>query len=574
MSSLKFWRTLLFILLGAMIVYLVGNQSVGLWDRDEPRYAECSREMIQSGDWVVPMFLGQWRLEKPPLIYWCQALAMEVMGATPAAARFPSAVAPLVTGLVIALVVRRYAGPRRALWATLIYCGSGLTIGAAKFCNTDSVLTAFVIGGQACLAVMYATQRMNRKPPIWAAVVFWGLCGLAGLTKGPHVLGMHAITLAILLLLDVSPNFRSAAAWRRSILWWRGLRPLIGIPVMVAVVSPWLILVHERAPGFVMGLFKMAGNHVMTSMDGHGEPPGYHLLLIFGTFFPWSLLLPATIAIAWRNRRLAQVRFAMAAVAGPWLLMEFVRTKLPFYVLPAFGGLSFLAADALIRCARGQYNDLKQKAFFATIVAWCIAGLGLGAGPWFAMLASRDLPWTAMVGFSIAAVLYVAIAVVRLIQGRLYRAAIVMGVGSSFLIVLLYSTILPNFDFLRLSERLATHLPHGPEVRVAMCGYTEPSLAFYQGGGAREKFENYLMKNPPESWFDWIVIDDTDWRAVTPKRKALLEVVGSEQGVAYAATGKAVTVVVLHKLPILSNDLHVTGIIGSEPKGANSPDYP
>jgi 4-amino-4-deoxy-L-arabinose transferase-like glycosyltransferase len=132
MSSEKFWRNLLLILLGAMLVYLVGNQSVGLWDRDEPRYAECSREMIQTGDWVVPKFLGQWRVEKPPLIYWCQAAAMEVMGVTPAAARLPSAVAPLVVGLVLALVVRRYAGPRRALWTAGIYCTSGLTIGAAK----------------------------------------------------------------------------------------------------------------------------------------------------------------------------------------------------------------------------------------------------------------------------------------------------------------------------------------------------------------------------------------------------------------------------------------------------------
>ena len=557
MSAAKFWRILLLILSGALLVYLVGNQRVGLWDRDEPRYAECAREMLETGDWVVPKFLTQWRLEKPPLIYWCQAAAMEFMGVTPAAARLPSAIAPIITGIVIALVVRKYAGPRRALWTTFIFCASGLTIGAAKFCNTDSVLTCFVIGGQACLAVMYAESRAHRPPPLWTAILFWALCGLAGLTKGPQVLGMHAVTMLILLLLDVGSRIRQFSAWRDDAAWWRGLRPLIGIPVLVLVVAPWLILIHHRAPGFVAGLFKMAGNHALTSMDGHGEPPGYHLLLIFGTFFPWSLLLPATIAIAWRNRRLAPVRFAMAAVAGPWLLMEFVRTKLPFYVLPSFGGLSFLAADALIRCARGQYDDLKQKAFFATIVAWCIAGLGLGAGPWFAILASRQLPWQGMIAFSIAAVIYVAIVVFRLMQGRIWRAAVTMGVGSSFLVIMLYTTILPNFDFLRLSQRLAEHLPHGADIRVAMVGYTEPSLAFYQGGGAREKFENYLVKNPPDSWFDWVVIDDTDWRAVDPRRQALLKLVDSEQGIVYAATGKAQTVLVLRKIPILYGDLHM-----------------
>jgi 4-amino-4-deoxy-L-arabinose transferase-like glycosyltransferase len=557
MPAAKFWRILVLILAGALLVYTVGNQRVGLWDRDEPRYAECSREMLESGDWVVPRFLGQWRLEKPPLIYWCQAAAMEVMGVTPAAARLPSALAAVATGTILALVVRKYAGPRRALWSTFIFCASGLTIGAAKFCNTDSILTAFVIGGQACLAVLYATHRAKRPSPVWAAIIFWALCGLAGLTKGPQVLGMHAVTLAILLLLDVGPQMRRFSAWLEAARWWAGLRPLIGVPVLVAVVSPWLILVHQRAPGFVMGLFRMAGNHALTSMDGHGEPPGYHLLLIFGTFFPWSLLLPATIAIAWRNRRMAQIRFAMATVAGPWLLMEFVRTKLPFYVLPSFGGLSFLAADALIRCARGQYNDLKQKAFFATIVAWCIAGLGIGAAPWFAVLASRDLPWAGMIGFSIAAAIYVAIVVLRLVQGRLWRAAMVMGVGSSFLVILFYGTILPSFDFLRLSQRLAAHLPHGSDIRVAMAGYTEPSLAFYQGGGAREKFENYLMKTDPRSWYEWIVIDDPDWREVDPQRRALLKVIDSEQGIVYAATGRAQTVLVLEKLPFIYSDVNV-----------------
>src|SRR3954470_5930661 len=78
-------------------LYLVGNGRVSLWDRDEPRYAQASRQMLQSGDWVVPQLLGQPRINKPPLIYWCQATAMRFLGDNAVAARLPSLIAMTLT---------------------------------------------------------------------------------------------------------------------------------------------------------------------------------------------------------------------------------------------------------------------------------------------------------------------------------------------------------------------------------------------------------------------------------------------------------------------------------------------
>src|SRR5688500_9488746 len=74
----------------AVVAYFVGNERVSLWDRDEPRYAQCAREMLQTGDWVVPRLYGEPRTAKPPLIYWLQATAMKFLGETAAAARLPS----------------------------------------------------------------------------------------------------------------------------------------------------------------------------------------------------------------------------------------------------------------------------------------------------------------------------------------------------------------------------------------------------------------------------------------------------------------------------------------------------
>src|SRR3954467_2102007 len=99
------------IIVAAFAVYLAGNGAVSLWDRDEPRYAQTSRQMLQSGDWVVPRFLDQVRTAKPVVIYWCQAAAMAAVGeqgnAGVFAARLPSAVAMTIVLVIVGVVVRR-----------------------------------------------------------------------------------------------------------------------------------------------------------------------------------------------------------------------------------------------------------------------------------------------------------------------------------------------------------------------------------------------------------------------------------------------------------------------------------
>jgi 4-amino-4-deoxy-L-arabinose transferase-like glycosyltransferase len=548
-QAAQFRKMLSFLLLGALALYLIGNARVSLWDRDEPRYAECSREMLQSGDWVVPRFLQEWRLEKPPLIYWCQAAVMSVIGDTPQAARLPSTVAIVFSGGLLALIVNRLAGPRRALWSAFIFCTCGLAIAAAKMCITDAVLLAFVLTGQACLALMYAAEQRHRCAPFWVAIIFWISTGLAGLTKGPQALGFHCFTMLILLALDRS----SGISWKRGITWWRQLHPIVGVPILAMVVAPWLVMIHQRAPGFVTELLHKARMHAGGSMEGHGEPPGYHLLLIFGTFFPWSLLLPTAISLAWQNRKLPHVRFAFAAAAGPWLLMEMVYTKLPFYVLPAFPGLAFLTADALIRCSRGQFDDLKRQIFKIAVLIWAVAALGLAAAPWVALKITPDLPRPALITFSVCGAMYALIVSLRFLQKQVIRAALVMGIGMVVMIAVLFGLLIPRLDFLRLSLRLAADLKSvgatGSNVPVMMIDYKEPSLAFAQGGGTREQVDDqYLVDVPPEQWPRWVVVSMDEWKKVPNERRAQVRVLFSEQGFAYADQGRYETVLILEKI--------------------------
>src|SRR3954470_3230443 len=116
-------RNLLLVIFAAGALYLIGNERVGLWDRDEPRYAQTSKQMLLSdpADWVVPRLLDKVRTAKPIFIYWCQAGAMWMLHSTGEfAARLPSAVAMVITLIVLAIAIGKTIGRQRALWTVLI----------------------------------------------------------------------------------------------------------------------------------------------------------------------------------------------------------------------------------------------------------------------------------------------------------------------------------------------------------------------------------------------------------------------------------------------------------------------
>src|SRR5258705_879491 len=133
------------LVIGAVgILYFIGAGSVSLWDRDEAWYAQTSRQMVQSGDWVVPRFLDSPRYAKPILIYWCQAASMKLFGPTALAARIPSAVAMVGTIILLGVVLKRAVAAQRASLTILIFASSAMVIASAQMCLTDSVMLFFL----------------------------------------------------------------------------------------------------------------------------------------------------------------------------------------------------------------------------------------------------------------------------------------------------------------------------------------------------------------------------------------------------------------------------------------------
>ena len=311
----------------ALVLNFVGNGRVGLWDRDEPRYAESVREMRARGDWMVPQFNGEPRYHKPIFIYWVMGLGTAIGGDNPFGARLGSALAGTAACLVVWWLGRRMLGATPAFIGTIALVTSPIWVTESKLATTDATLAFLLVVAQACL------WELGKRASTRVALAFWAALALACLTKGP--VGPALIATAGL----ASWWFGGpTACWSR--LRWRW-----GLALFAAITLPWFVMIGISSNGdfyrFAVG--QQVIQRLQTGMEDHGGFPGYYLALSIVTFYPWSALVPAAVVGAWTRRKASPAfGFLLGWVVGPLILLELVKTKLIHYYLPAFPAMALL----------------------------------------------------------------------------------------------------------------------------------------------------------------------------------------------------------------------------------------
>jgi 4-amino-4-deoxy-L-arabinose transferase-like glycosyltransferase len=338
-----------------VIFHIVGTWSVPLIDRDEPRFAEASREMIERGDYIVPHFNNQLRLDKPPLAYWAQAASFRIFGENDFAARFPSAVAAALVAVSILAWGTRIGSGRAGWWAAIIFTVSLQTFLHAKAAVADMWLVLFMT-----LAHWSGWELIENRGKSW--LVFYFSLALGFLAKGP-IAWTPLLTVATMKYfsrdLEIASRFKFAR----------------GILLTVAVVAIWGIpaLIQTQGEFFRIGIGRHVIGRSFSAMESHGSNSlGIYLLLlpfyfvtIFASFFPWSIKLPAIAKKLWREKgRTAgahDIDIYLPCGAGiVFLIFTLVKTKLPHYTLPAIPLLAILVARHI-----ESERFLKSAATFA-----------------------------------------------------------------------------------------------------------------------------------------------------------------------------------------------------------------
>jgi 4-amino-4-deoxy-L-arabinose transferase-like glycosyltransferase len=387
---------------GCVLFHLAGTWSLPLIDRDEPRFAEASREMIQRADYVVPYFNNQLRLDKPPLTYWAQVVSYRIFGEGDFSARFPSAIAAALIALVIFAWGRRNDGARVGWWAAIIFTLSLQTFLHAKAAVADMWLVLFMTlahwSGYELLLAHSAPGPARPAVAPYHPTKWWLLFYLSlafgFLAKGP---------IAWIPLLTIGTTIVLTRDWQLA----RHFKFLRGILLILAIVGLWGIpaLIRTHGEFFAIGIGRHVISRSLATMEGHGASSfGVYLLLlpfyfvtIFVSFFPWSIKLPWLIGRLWHKQKAEGIplrqghggqadpsysnrdgidSYLITGIAIIFVIFTLVATKLPHYTLPAFPLLALLLArNWQGTVAAGNHESLFRAIAMSAACVWIAIAL-------------------------------------------------------------------------------------------------------------------------------------------------------------------------------------------------------
>jgi 4-amino-4-deoxy-L-arabinose transferase-like glycosyltransferase len=468
-------RVVGFLLAMSLVCFLPGFFNIAPIDRDEARFAQATKQMIESGDYVDIRFQDEVRYKKPVGIYWLQAAAVragEALGVPQANTtiwlyRIPSLIGALGAVLLTYWTALAFVSRRSACLAALMLAASIMLGIEARLAKTDAVLLATVIAAMGVMARAYLARGAAAAPGWLMPAVFWSALGVGVLVKGPLIFMVVALAAVTLAIVD------------RSAGWLLRLRPLTGLAWLLLLVLPWFIAIVGRAGDAFF--VNSVGGDLMSKLsggsEGHWGPPLYYLVLFWLTFWPAAPLAALATPAVWRCRREPAVRFLLAWLVPAWIVFEIVPTKLPHYVLPLYPAVAILIAWAIEREA------LSAKRWIARVtVHWPIIAAVLPILAIVAVVALRRqlglLGWP----FAAGAMIFGFFAW-RLFredgpQRSFLRAAAASQLASIAVFGAIIPLLHPFFPAAALAETVAPRCTHP---RYAAAGYHEPSVVFLFG---------------------------------------------------------------------------------------------
>jgi len=418
-----------------------------LMDDVDAAHAQAAQHFAETGDWVTTKINGIRYIEKPPLPYWFSGVLYRVFGENTFATHLPNALAMLGLTWLAWIWARRIWGPRAGLYAGLAVLTSIGPFLFTRFIIPEAQLSLFLL-----LALYWLLTGMESSQPL-RIYGMWAAVALALLTKG-MIAPVFFIGAAV-------PYLLLTGQWRR----WRVLRPVTGFLLFLAIAAPWHIMVGLANPdqGHPIGNHPTLGNvhgfwyfyfvnEHWLRFFGQRYPHDYNKLPGFAYWilhlvwlFPWSLFLPALVALAWKTRQqwllhvkqdagqtvdfyldhaqqlgvagtVAQMKFRVRSIwllciFSAWTLLFFsISTNQEYYTFPVWPALFILIAGviATIEEDRGPVNDPEHHSLLSTAwLTWAqgtfavlgvLAAATLGWGLWD----SRKLPYVADIGTLLA----------------------------------------------------------------------------------------------------------------------------------------------------------------------------
>jgi len=460
-----------------MAYFLPGFAGIPPIDRDEPRFAQATKQMIETGNYSDIRFQKETRYKKPVGIYWLQAASVKLLNPERLneiwAYRVPSLIGATGSVLMTAALGSLLFGPAAGFLASVLLAASLLLNVEARLAKTDAFMLLCVLVAQYVMAKAYLARHAAQKTGKLAFLLFWTAQGVGFLVKGPILLLITLGTLIGLRIVD------------KDIVWFRALRPRWGIPLALLIAAPWFVIIMLSSHGeFAV---QSAGNDMLAKIwQGQNRgmiPPGLHLLAFPVVFFPGSLLAMLAIPYVWNNRSDPPIRFCLSWIVPMWLVFELSMTKLPHYVMPAYPAIAMLAAYAAGKIFQEpsgtRWNGLPRAA----MIVWVLAGLLLLltlAAPF--LITGQPVMISALIaGITLV---FMQAASIKLYATRSANLPAALAMGSLLFTLLVFGTTFPALSRLWMTPQVvqvAEKVKPCSELKIASAAYNEPSLIFLAG---------------------------------------------------------------------------------------------
>jgi 4-amino-4-deoxy-L-arabinose transferase-like glycosyltransferase len=520
-------RQLLLLLAVGAAVFFTRLGATQLWDEDEPIFAATAREMMERGDWVVPVFNGGVLPDKPAAMYWLMIAGYFLFGTTEFAARCGSAFFSIGVVLLTWQLGRRLFSAEVGFWGGLVLATSLSFDVVARAATPDALLVffstlalfCFVAGGtprqrRGTARSLVTTAPLSAMPGWRAYAAMYAAMGLAVLTKGPVGVVLPTAAIGIYLLIagrrrDVGGRpgecdaiqlaanktrvakalGQAAAVFQPThvlrTIW--SMRPLTALAAVAAVAGPWYVWVGMRTHGQWLEGFIGVHNigRFLHAMEHHRGPFYYYLIAVVIGFFPWSLFLtPLFRQCIGRIRRGHRwqpgYQLMIAWIAVYMVFFSLAQTKLPNYILPTYPALALLAGAWIAHWLR-RPSRVAPRDLHAAWLLLALVGLGVAVGlPVAAHKFLQGEVVLGIVGVPLVAGAALAWHFTRRKQPR--RAAWSMAAAAASFSLALFAWGAVRIDRQQSSAQFADvihrHAPDGA-AQIRTLGYYRPSLVYY-----------------------------------------------------------------------------------------------
>ena len=501
-----------------LIFILPGLSSIPPLDRDEARFSQASKQMLEDKNYVIIKFQEELRSKKPIGIYWLQIASASIFGKDNIISyRAPNIFSTIILIIVFSTFIYsisfRYFNLNISSSLTFSFFSSlvmatllGLSI-EIKQAKTDTVLLTLCTVQQLIFWKIYSYgkeswNKYKHHEYVWLTRLFWLIIALGILVKGPISPLLFTMTLLSICILDRFVEKEWNLSWLNLFLWFQGL-------LIVSIITlPWVYLAWQATDGHLIldAINKDFLIKLRSGQENHWGPFGSHLFLLLLTFWPMVLLLPfaARACLDWKHERL--IRFLISWIIPFWIILELTPTKLPHYILPVFPGLILLILIGISSPPSGNIKFSKINKFFRVVVVIFTLLLALSLVYVSLNFSSKILIFILSIVLSFIMITSIIFGNIFFLNESKYKLSPLFGmlILAGICNIFVFSYIFPNLDKIHITPKIKNYidsLEFRPDTIVAT-GYHEPSLVFSLG-------RDTLLLSPEEAALVLVEGDNT-----------------------------------------------------------------